>query len=247
MDRRIRGILFDLGDTLLHFGKVDVRGMFEAGARLAYAYLVHLEQPVPSFGTYHRRQLRAIRWNYLLSRLTGREFNALTLIRRFARRMGHELTDEQFIELAWLWYKPLSDAATVEDGAVETLRKLNELGITLGVISNTFVPGEVLDRHLAREGMLELLPVRVYSCNVRHRKPSRRIFRIALERTGLDACEVAFVGDSPKADVRGANRAGLVSILKDPIGRHADGRIRPDYVIRKLSELTGIVERHNAG
>jgi len=246
MDRRIRGILFDLGDTLLHFGKVDVRGMFEAGARLAYAYLADLDQPLPPFASYHRRQLRAIRWSYLVSRLTGREFNAMTLIRRFARRMGHELTDEQFLELAWLWYKPLSDVATVEDGAVETLRELTER-ITLGVISNTFVPGEVLDRHLAREGMLELLPVRVYSCNVRHRKPSRRIFRIALERAGLDADEVAFVGDSPNADVRGAKRAGLVPILKDPTGRHHNDRIRPDYVIGALAELTGIVERHNAG
>ena len=94
MTRRIQGIFFDLGDTLLDFGKVDIASLFEAGARLAYDYLQRLGQALPPFGRFHRRQLRAIRWSYIKSRFTRREFNSLDIIAAMGQRMGHNLTHE---------------------------------------------------------------------------------------------------------------------------------------------------------
>jgi len=244
---RIKGILFDLGDTVLDFAPVDIRVMFEAGAKLAYEYLQGLDQPVPSFAKFHRKQLWAIRWSYLKSRITRREFNSLELIGRVGKSMGHNLNDEQMAHLAWLWYEPLSRCATVETGLLDLLQGFRDDGLTLGLVSNTFVPAEVLDKHLRQEGLLEFFPVRVYSCQVRYRKPSAEVFRIALERTGLEPSQALFVGDSPQADIDGANRAGLVSVLKDPKGRHDGIRIKPAYRIRQLSQLPGIVARHNRG
>jgi len=244
---RIRGILFDLGDTLLDFAPVDIRVMFEAGARLAYEYLQGLGQPVPSFAKFHRKQLWAIRWSYLKSRVTRREFNSLELIGRVGKSMGHDLTDEQMAHLAWLWYEPLSRCASVEAGLGDLLHAFRDAGLTLGLVSNTFVPAEVLDKHLRQEGLLEFFPVRVYSCEVRYRKPSPEVFRIALERTGLEPSQALFVGDSLQADIDGANRAGLVSVLKDPKGRHDNTRIKPAYRIRRLTELPAIIDRHNQG
>ena len=110
----IKGILFDLGDTLLDFGPIDTMEMFEQGARKTYQYLKALGQPVPAFGPYYRRQLRAIRWAYFKSRLTRREFNSIDLLGRLSHRMGHDLSDGQFEELAWQWYEPLSRQATIE-------------------------------------------------------------------------------------------------------------------------------------
>src|SRR5215210_154912 len=43
-------------------------------------------------------------------------------------------------------------------------------------------------------------------------KPERDFFRLALEDLGLEAHEVAMVGDDVEADVMGARRAGLVGI-----------------------------------
>jgi len=245
MSRRIRGILFDLGDTLIDFGRVDAHALFEQGARLAHEHLQKLGQPVPSFAHFHRRQFWSIRWNYLKSRITGREFNSLDLIRRNSRRWGQTLSDEQFLELAWCYYQPLRDCASVQEGLAEMLEGFRRIGIQLGVVSNTFVPGEMLDRHLAEEGLLDLLPVRVYSCDVRYRKPHPSIFRDALRRLGVPAGEACFVGDSPRADIYGANRAGLMSVLKDPSGKVTCGSARPSFRIRSILELQVIVDRCN--
>jgi len=244
MARRIRGILFDLGDTLLDFGQVDAPKLFRAGARLAYDYLRRLGVALPPFWRYHRRQLRAVRWHYFISHLSGREFNSMDLITRFSQRFGHELTPEQLIELAWRWYRPLSRQADVEEGVREMLADFRRAGLVLGVVSNTFVPPQVLDRHLANEGLLEQLPVRVYSCDVGCRKPNRRIFRLALRRAGLNAADTMFVGDSPRADVYGSSRVGMISVLKDPSDRHNSGRYRPDHRVRSLSELARIVAEY---
>ncbi len=245
MPRDVEGILFDLGDTLLDFGRVDVRGLFEDGARLAYQYLEELGQPVPSFSRFHRKQLWAIRWNYLKSRLTRREFNALDLIGVTSRRMGQQLTEEQTAELAWLWYEPLSDCATIEPDLPELLARWADDRLLLGVVSNTFVPGEVLDRHLERLGLLKYLPIRIYSCDVRYRKPNPNIFRLALDPSGLLAERVLFVGDSPRADIEGARRFGMRTVLKDPSGRFDDADVPADYRIRRLAELDSVLAACN--
>ncbi len=244
MAGRIKGIFFDFGDTLLDFGQVDIPTVFESGARLAYDYLHSLGKSLPSFAAFHRRQLRAIRWNYFKSWLTRREFNSADVIARLARKMGHDLTNQQVEELAWLWYEPLSRCATAEPGLADTLAGLGTNGRTLGLISNTFIPPAVLDRHLRDAGLLDLLPVRVYSCAVSYRKPHPAIFQAALEQAGLRAAETMFVGDSPQADIAGANRVGMISVLKDPAGRHRDCPARPAHRIAAIAELPGIVAEH---
>ena len=245
--RQIKGILFDLGDTLLDFGNVDVDSLFEAGTRLAYGYLQSLNQPLPPFGRFHRRHLWAIRWNYFKSRLTRREFSSREIMRRLSREMGQNLSPEQINELTWLWYEPLSRCAVVEQGLADMLREFRDAGLTLGIVSNTFVPSEVLDRHLQQENLLDLFPIRVYSCDARYRKPNRRIFAIAAERAGLNAGQTLFVGDSMVADIQGANSAGMISVLKDPSDRHKHSPIRPRHRIHQICQLREIVASYNHG
>ncbi len=244
MARTIRAILFDLGDTILDFGKVDLRALFEEGANLAYAYLQSFHRPLPPVGRYRRRHFHAIHWNEFKSRLFHREFNSLELMDRLCRRMGLRLTREQLVEICGCWYEPLRQTARVEDGVPERLREWENEGWKLGLVSNTFIPGPVLDRHLAQERLLDVLPVRVYSCDVGRRKPHPAVFREAARRLGVPAEETIFVGDLPKADVQGANRMGMVSVLKDPTGRFANHRIRPDHRIRRLEDLRPILAQY---
>jgi len=245
MTQCITGILFDLGDTLVDFGQVDIPLFFEEGARQAYEYLDSLDQPMPVFDKYHRQQLRAVRWKYLASRLTGRDFNSLDLIDHLGESLGHDLTEEQLSELGWRWYEPVSKHATVEDGLRETLEALRDQGLKLGVVSNTFVAAAVLDRHLANINLLDLLPHRVYSCTLDFRKPDRRIFQIGLDGLGAAAEETIFIGDSFRADIRGANRMGMVSVLKDPSGKRRHLWLRPRHRVKRLAELLDIVRGYN--
>lgn len=244
--RRIDCILFDLGETLLHFGTVEIPRLFEAGAQLAYQYLKDLGFKLPEFRRYHRKKLFAIRWSYLLSRVTRREIDTLGVLDKLHRDISVQLTDEQAMKLASLWYEPLSKEAKIEPTAIETLEHFKARGIRLGLVSNTFIPAEVLDRHLERENLLPLLPVRVYSCQSGLRKPNQAIFRAALEKIQMEPDRTAFVGDSLKADVHGANKMGMVSVLIDPASRSRVGFYKPDYTIRRLEELKAIVDRHNS-
>ena len=245
MAPKISGILFDLGDTLLDFGDPSIPALFRAGARLSYDYLRLLGQPMPSFGFYNRRQWWAIHWRYFLSRVTGREFNSLDVSARLGKRMGHNLTRQQSLELSWQWYTPLRQVATVEAGVHDTLRSFAAAGLTVGLVSNTFIPGQVLDRHLELENLLDLLPIRIYSSDVGYRKPRPEIFKLALQRCGLEAGQTLFVGDSPSADVRGAKRAGMISVLRDPAGRYDRRRVKPHHRIRHIAELPEIVASYN--
>lgn len=246
-DERIRAILFDLGDTLLDFGEVDLPRLFQEGGRGAYAYLRSLGGNLPDLGRYLRRHLRAIHWHEFRSRLTGREFNSLDVMDRLCRRMNLRLTREQLLEVCRQWYEPLSRQARVEAGVGEMIGEFLAAGLKIGMVSNTFIPAPVLDRHLEEVGLLRYLPVRVYSCEVGRRKPHRSIFAEALRRLDALPAETMFVGDSPSADVRGANRMGMISVLKDPTGRHERCRPLPRHTVRSLLEIRTLVASYRRG
>ena len=245
MTRTIKAILFDLGDTLLDFGEVDLHALFEQGARGAYDYLLTLGRPLPPFARYHMRHLWAVRWNVLKSAIIRREFCTQEVMTRHCRRMGLSLDSKQLLELCWLWYEPLSRRAVVEPGLGDMLQGFINDGLQIALVSNTFVPGEVLDRHLESEKLLDFFPVRVYSCQVGFRKPDPRIFMEALNHLSLQASETIFVGDSPRADIRGSNRMEMISVLKDRTGRYDQSRCRPTHRIRSILELPSIIAKYD--
>lgn len=246
MNKRIKAILFDLGDTLLDFPKrVEVNHLFQQGARQAYEYLRERGYSLPSFRSYHHRHWLAIRWSIIKSFFARRDFDSLSIMQYCCRKLRLKLDRQQLIELCWLWYQPLGCSATVEAGLGEMLQSLAESGLKIALVSNTFVPAEVLDRHLEKENLLHLLPERIYSCNVGWRKPDPRIFTEALNRLGVKAGETIFVGDSLKNDIRGANRQGMISVLKDPTGARRRGGNQPTHTITSILEIPAIIEQYN--
>ena len=221
--------------------------MFRMGAKLSYNWLKQTGQKLPSFRSFFGRQLRMVRLHYFWSSITGREFNSLDLIRSACKRMRLTLSEEQLQQLSWLWYEPLANQATIEAGLAGMLEGLRRKGYKLGLISNTFVPGEVLDKHLQREGLFEFFPARVYSCDVFVRKPNPAIFRLALNALSVPPEQVVFVGDTLVADVAGANRMGMISVLKDPTGKRTSRRIQPAYRIRSILELPAVLAKCDSG
>ena len=210
----IRAVLFDLGDTLINFNQADVTQAFLAGARDSYDYLQSLGLTLPAFKRYYKCQRWSIRWAYAISQLTGREFNSRDLLAGTTRKLGLNLSREHLDELSWQWYRPLADQSQVEPSAHQLLQQLQQSDLKLAVVSNTFVPGKTLDRHLEREDLLQFFPIRIYSCEVGVRKPRKKIFRIALTQLQVLPYESVFVGDTYKTDIRGARRASMYTVLK---------------------------------
>jgi len=239
----IAAVLFDLGDTLINFAHVDLTASFTRAARDTYGLLDHRsDRPMPAFRKYCRHQLRSLRWAYFKSRITGREFSCVDVLRRCSKRLGIVVPEGFYEELSWRWYKPLADASRVDDDARATLAELAGRGLKLGLISNTFVPGTSLDRHLRQAGLLEYFPVRVYSCELGIRKPNRAIFMNALDQLSVAGDESMYVGDRFRVDVLGARRVGMFAVLKSdaPASRRLDDKT---FQIENLAQLPDLVDR----
>ncbi len=248
----IKAVVFDLGNTLLDFDcdDKDIKKMFEIGARQGYEHLKKQGYRLPSFTNYHRCQLRQMLWRVAWARMIRRDFNAMHTLRRISLGMGLDLSQDQLEDLTWRWYEPLSNTAKSAADVRQVLDWLVKLELKLAIISNTFVPGVVLDKHLAREGLLDYFPVRIYSCDTKFRKPSRKIFKLALRKLSCEPEEVIFVGDVPRIDVRGARRVGMVAVLKDFNQPHnlRDRWMpytKPDFTITSMSQLKDIIRQYN--
>ena len=113
---------------------------------------------------------------------------------------------------------------------------LLERGFELGVISNFEA---WLEEWFGVHELLEVFPVRVISGIEGIEKPDERIYRIALERAGVDADRAAYVGDNPEFDVEPPAALGMFPVLIDRRDRfpdHAGARIRD------LRELPAVLE-----
>ena len=213
----IKAVLFDLGETLFNYAKVNVDSLFKQGARLTYEYLCQISSGgdrLPGFKSYYLRHIISIRWHYFQSMLTNREFDCLGLLERKGLGMGIRLRSEQLEELAWRWYQPLGDKAQIEPDLAKHLQVLKDMSLKLAIVSNTFLPPSVLDRHLEKFNLLRFFPVRAYSSETIFRKPDRRIYLSVLDRLKIPADRAVMVGDKLREDIRGSARLGIKAILK---------------------------------
>jgi putative hydrolase of the HAD superfamily len=244
-ETQIKAVVFDLGETLLNFGKVETMRVFRQSATQTYDYLISHGQPAGKFWWYFIRNIAAIQVRNLWGKITGRDFDALSLLKSFGIRRGYKLSEEQWREVGWLWYEPLSRIAKVEPDIKETLGKLKGMGLKLGILSNTFISAGSLDRQLGQLGILDFFPYRLYSYQFDFRKPDRRIFEAAIAKTGEPAENILFVGDRIYVDIMPALKMGMHAVLKSAytnMGKEVPNGVRR---IDRIAELPGIIEKVN--
>jgi putative hydrolase of the HAD superfamily len=240
---RIKAVLFDLGDTILNFGKVSTTKAFLAGARLSHAFLKEQGQPVAWFPWYFARNLIRLRIRYLRSNLTHKDFNSFEVLQAVGARQGVVLSPAQWEQFAWLWYEPLSRCAEVEPDLRQTLDTLRGRGLKLGIVSNTFVNRASLEKHLQQLGLLEFFPVQLYSYEYHVRKPSAELLQIAAEKIGEAHENIIFVGDRIDNDILPALASGMHAILKDAYTNAGKSTPPGARRIRLLSELPALIEQ----
>lgn len=113
-----------------------------------------------------------------------------------------------------LYWSTLMDAFSPSPGALDCLRQLKAAGVRLGI--GTDMTADWQYAKLERLGMLPLLDFMVTSEEVTDEKPGERFFRLCQEKAHCPPQQCAFVGDSLKKDVGGAQRAGMVPIWYHP-------------------------------
>jgi putative hydrolase of the HAD superfamily len=119
---------------------------------------------------------------------------------------------------------------------VDTLTRLTELGVPLAVISNW---DRRLPEILQNLALADFFQVVTVSSLAGAEKPSEEIFSLTLDGLGVPAGETVHVGDSPRDDYSGAERAGLIPVLIDRYRAFTDNGYRR---IESLSELVEMVE-----
>jgi putative hydrolase of the HAD superfamily len=118
---------------------------------------------------------------------------------------------------------------------VPVLEKLDESGITMGVISNFERWLERLLDHLEVAAHFE---IQVISGVEGIEKPDPAIFLLALDRACVDPAEAVYVGDNVTFDMEPASSVGMHVVLIDRGERHADF---PGPRITSLDELPGML------
>lgn len=241
----VEAILFDLGQTLLEFGRLRTRALFAISAQKSYDWLKANHQPVPPFWRYRLKHFLGLYIHLIRSWITGDDFDSLELLKAYGRRYRFTLNDEQYRELNWVWYEPLSREAFIEPGLIETLTRLKAMGLKMGILSNTFVNKNSLQRHLAMFGIESFFPVQLYTCDYPFRKPDPRIFHIAAEKVGVEPARTLFIGDRLDTDVKGAAAAGMIPVFKRiPANRHK--KIPAGLLeIQSIAELPAMVDKLN--
>jgi putative hydrolase of the HAD superfamily len=243
----IQAVLFDLGGTLLHYEQPPENTFEAMNGRALRAFLKVAMQRGTKVADPDLAARAVARMAAALEAKAKRTLysnQAETVVREGLEAVGVRIDEPAFDEAMRAYYDVISAAVTpLEGDTAAVLRHLTEQGRVLGVVSNTLWAPEVHDSDLERFGLLDYLPVRVYSSRAGYLKPDERIFRQALDRFDVAPAEAVFVGDKLDADIVGPQKIGMRAVLlASPWRKEESDEVTPDARIDALDELPGLLD-----
>ena len=126
---------------------------------------------------------------------------------------------------------------------------LRSRGIQVGVLSNTIWDRDYHRGLFARDGVLDLIDVDVYSSETPWVKPQAEIFEHAVALLGRRPEECVYVGDRYFEDVHGPQQVGMRTVLIPhsdiPVEQQVSTEAVPDAVAHDLMDILGIIDRWN--
>jgi putative hydrolase of the HAD superfamily len=205
---RPRVIFFDAGNTLLRMNYAAI------AAQLA-TLGVHVAE-----GVLQRAEWRArVRLDADLFAARGGSTESRSVAGRYLRYVLEGLgvkdaaTTQAMADWRHGYNPPVGLWNTAEPSATAALALVREAGLVAAVISNS--NGSVASI-LDALGFLPYLDFVLDSSVVGIEKPDPRIFRLALQQTGVAPGEAVYVGDLYSVDVLGARAVGMDAVLLDP-------------------------------
>ncbi len=204
LPKRVRGVLFDLMDTLaiLEPGKYDQQ-QDACAARLGIS-------------------TDLFRWAWRTSRDLAQIGALESTAARFqfvVRKLGMAISDAD-LEAVTDSAEEMWRQVTVEPLALPLLTTLRQRRIRTGILCNGPAAMTGLRESL---GLSSMVDCAIFSCEVHVAKPEKRIYELALSKLRLNASEVVFVGDGNDRELDGARDAGLFTVkIKRPRAPYAE-------------------------
>jgi len=208
----IKGIMFDLWDTLIY----DAAGK-KGGCFSEFARTMGCSNEDPNY------------INVVEGHLMKRIHRDLKVpVRRISNELDVDASEEVVEALAGILdNRNDGREAKPYPEAFGTLKRLKTSGYKLGLLTNTYWQSMAAVEKKYSIGRFFNASVKSYE--VGWVKPDPRIFDEMLYRLGLRNNEVVMVGNSLRSDVRGAENCGIPGILVDRNNRH------PNYARRVAS------------
>ena len=124
------------------------------------------------------------------------------------------------------------------DGAISLLEYLRPK-YRLFILSNGF--REVQFLKLQNSGLSPYFERMILSEDASIQKPHKEIFDYALKNTNSRRIESIMIGDSPEADIEGAQNAKIDQIWLNPSGLKYKGACPPTYTVGSLNDIKNIL------
>jgi putative hydrolase of the HAD superfamily len=128
-------------------------------------------------------------------------------------------------------------------GIESILQYLQKVNISCSIISNMSFSGSLIAHELKKHDLLHFFHHIICSSDYGFRKPSKRIFEIALIKEKILPNEAWFIGDSIESDIYGARNAGLYPIWYNP-----DHKAKPEgQIVNEISKWEELKENIKSG
>jgi len=230
-----RAVLLDLDDTILD----DSGNVAHCWREACFAYAGELGAVAPGALLESVERTRAWFWSDPDRHRSGRlDLDAARreIVRASLASFGVDAPElaakisDHYREQRHLGLEPLADA-------IETVRWLRESGCRLALLTNGAAAaqrGKVERFQLA--GFFDLILI---EGELGYGKPDARVYQTALRELGVQPNECWMAGDNLEWDVAAPQRLGIYAIWIDRGGEGLPpgSKVRPDRVIRSLSEL----------
>ena len=201
----IRGVLFDLDDTLYdhaYSARFALTALAGSAPSLAALAGDELER------RYHRI-LEEVHPRVLSGEL-GPDAARLERYRRLFASVGEQPSDGELAKLGLVARQAYRANQRPVPGTLALLSALRERGVVAAIVSNNLkLEQEGKLRDTGMSGLIDHLVVSEEAGSV---KPDPGIFRVALKRAGLAAEEARMLGDNWAADIEGALNAGISAV-----------------------------------
>jgi len=137
---------------------------------------------------------------------------------------------------------PLDLVSTPVAGAFDALRWCDANGLAVVLVTNTLSRGDAeVWEDWRRFGLADVIDAVVSSHDAGWQKPHRAIFDLALERAGVPASDAVMVGDRLVADIMGAARLGMRTVLRRTEQPQSAPQVQPDACVEDLRELPAVL------
>jgi putative hydrolase of the HAD superfamily len=231
----LEAVIFDWGGTLSVWADIDLEDMWRLAAR-------HISKDHERELVHKLIEVERTYWTEVESTQTSRRLADLFVSATAA--VGVDVAEIVVEEASRHHLDAWTPHVRHDPDAPHVLAELRARGLSIGLLSNTFWPGEWHEHFLERDGLIDLIDKRVYTSDLPYTKPHGAAFRAALDAVGVaDPAAAMFVGDRQFDDILGANRAGLVSVWKTNSNSPPHPDAEPDHVIEELPELIPIADR----